>query len=310
MSLTLNARTRLLVVAPHPDDESIATGELIQQVHAAGGEVQILLLTDGDNNPWPQRWLERRLRVGPAERQRWGQRRRNEVGRALQQLGVQPTALHVLGWPDMGLTGMLRGDIASPLKAIIAGLDACRPNLVAVPSLADRHPDHAAAHVLMRLALAQRPDHQPLLLSYFVHGPQESTAGMVRMDASVALHANKLAALQRHQSQIALSGKRMRRLADRPECYRQRVPAQGEDGTRALPWRPPAALRPWLRLTVVDGNGGREWPWSKAPLERDGEGGYVLLPAAGDRQGMPRFVKLHMDMPSPWIFDCWGWCER
>lgn len=310
MSLTLNARTRLLVVAPHPDDESIATGELIQQVHAAGGEVQILLLTDGDNNPWPQRWLERRLRVGLAERQRWGQRRRDEVGHALQQLGVQPTALHALGWPDMGLTGMLRADIASLLQTIIARLDACQPNLVAIPSLADRHPDHAAAHVLVRLALAQRPDHQPLLLGYLVHGAQDGAAGVVRMDASVALHASKLAALHRHQSQIALSGKRMRRLADRPECYRQLVLARGGDRSIALPWRPPAMLQPWLRLTVVDVNGGREWPWSKAPLERDGEGDYVLLPAEGDRQGMPRFVKLHMDMPSPWIFDCWGWCER
>ena len=75
MSLSLNARTRLLVVAPHPDDESIATGELILQVRQAGGEVQILLLTNGDNNPWPQRWVERRLRIGADERRRWGERR-------------------------------------------------------------------------------------------------------------------------------------------------------------------------------------------------------------------------------------------
>ena len=56
-----SGQTRLLVVAPHPDDETIATGLLIQQVKEAGGEVQILLLTAGDNNPWPQRWLERRV---------------------------------------------------------------------------------------------------------------------------------------------------------------------------------------------------------------------------------------------------------
>ena len=31
-----SARTRLLVVAPHPDDETIANGLLIQQVRATG----------------------------------------------------------------------------------------------------------------------------------------------------------------------------------------------------------------------------------------------------------------------------------
>ena len=65
-----SAQTRLLMVAPHPDDETIATGLLIQQVLAAGGEVRILLLTAGDNNPWPQRWLERRVWIGAADRQR------------------------------------------------------------------------------------------------------------------------------------------------------------------------------------------------------------------------------------------------
>lgn len=100
MALTLNAGTRLLVVAPHPDDESIATGELIQQVRLAGGEVQILLLTNGDNNPWPQRWVERRVRIGLDERRRWGERRRTEVGEALVRLGVDAQALR----PRDGLT--------------------------------------------------------------------------------------------------------------------------------------------------------------------------------------------------------------
>ena len=63
MAFSLHAGTRLLVVAPHPDDESIATGELIQQVRQVGGQVDILLLTHGDNNPWPQRWMERRFRI-------------------------------------------------------------------------------------------------------------------------------------------------------------------------------------------------------------------------------------------------------
>ncbi|KRE93769.1 GlcNAc-PI de-N-acetylase [Frateuria sp. Soil773] len=308
MPLNLNARTRLLVVAPHPDDESIATGELIQQVRAAGGEVRILLLTDGDNNPWPQRWLERRLRVGPADRRRWGRRRRDEVEQALRLLGVEPAALHAFGWPDMGLTGMLRGGTGRPLQAIGACLGAYAPDIVAMPALADRHPDHGAAHVLVRLALAQCAGLRPQLLGYLVHGRETGTGGTIAPASSPALHAGKLAALERHHSQMVLSGGRMRRLAERPERYLEVAAPEGGSGTGALPWRPAAWLRPWLRLTVADADGVREWPWNRAPFGRDGEGRYVLAPAGGPR-GAPRFAKLHMELPSPWIFDRWGWCE-
>ena len=39
---------RLLVIAPHPDDETIGAGGLIQRVHAGGGEVRVVLITAGD----------------------------------------------------------------------------------------------------------------------------------------------------------------------------------------------------------------------------------------------------------------------
>jgi hypothetical protein len=61
--LTFTAADRLLVFAPHPDDETIATGELIQLARASGAVVHVVFATDGDNNPWPQRWCERRLHI-------------------------------------------------------------------------------------------------------------------------------------------------------------------------------------------------------------------------------------------------------
>ena len=140
-----SAQTRLLVVAPHPDDETIACGLLIQQVRAAGGEVQVLLLTAGDNNPWPQRWLERRLRIGTRERLRWGRRRLLEMRQALLQLGVPPQAMHFLGWPDLGVTDCLLQADRAPLATLRAAVARCAPSLIASPALDDRHPDHGAA---------------------------------------------------------------------------------------------------------------------------------------------------------------------
>jgi len=308
VALTLNPGTRLLVVAPHPDDESIATGELIQQVRQAGGEVRILLLTNGDNNPWPQRWVERRIRIGVEERRRWGERRRAEVGQALARLGVEADALSPQGWPDMGVTDRLCAALDASVAVIGDALAAFRPNLVALPALGDHHPDHSAAHVLTRLAVARWNGEAPRLLSYLVHGHDVPAGGRVKLDSSVEMHANKMAALACHQSQMALSGKRMRRLAGRAERYQWTPGTAGAKDSAVLPWRPSPLLQRGLHLTLVDGQGVRQWPWRRAPLAMDGQGRYVLHGLDAAVQG-PRFVKLHMNLPSPWIFDRWGWCE-
>ena len=308
MSLSLNARTRLLVVAPHPDDESIATGELILQVRQAGGEVQILLLTNGDNNPWPQRWVERRLRIGANERRRWGERRRTEVTQALAHLGVTGEAMQPLGWPDMGVTSRLCESLDASVDAVAQHVEAFRPNLVALPSLHDHHPDHGAAHVLTRLAVARASGGTPRMLAYLVHGQEVTGKGRVKLDSSVGIHATKMAALACHRSQMALSGKRMRRLADRAERYQSVRGAPVPAESAVLPWQPSRWLKRWLRLTLVDERGVHQWPWHQAPLSMDGQGRYVLHGLDPAATG-PRFVKLHMNLPSPWIFDRWGWCE-
>ena len=43
--------TRLLVIAPHPDDEVLGAGGLMQRVKASGGTVRVVYLTDGDGYP-------------------------------------------------------------------------------------------------------------------------------------------------------------------------------------------------------------------------------------------------------------------
>ena len=126
------ADERLLVLAPHPDDETLATGGLIQLALAAGCAVRVLILTDGDNNPWPQRWLERRWRIDAAARARWGQRRRAEARHALEILGLAPDAWCCFGWADLGLTDRLLADSASE-HAIAAEIRRFAPTRLAAP---------------------------------------------------------------------------------------------------------------------------------------------------------------------------------
>lgn len=299
-----SAQTRLLVVAPHPDDETIATGLLIQQVLAAGGEVRILLLTAGDNNPWPQRWLERRVWIGAADRQRWGRRRHSELLQALQCLGVPTPALQTLGWPDMGVTDLLLQTTATAVSTVAAAIDRFRPGLIALPALDDRHPDHGSAHVLVRLALAGRP-HPPRLLAYLVHGHARYD-GFIEIHGSAAQAANKRDALAAHRSQMALSSKRLRRLAAMPERYLD-LSAMPTASSSPLPWLPSRWLWPWLRLSVVSTTGAQSWRWREAPFQRDCRDVHRLTasPAAA---AAPCFARLALDLPSVWIFDHWGWC--
>ncbi|MDE1886478.1 MAG: PIG-L family deacetylase, partial [Xanthomonadaceae bacterium] len=41
--LTFTPTDRILIVAPHPDDESIATGGLIQAARAGGAAVRVIV---------------------------------------------------------------------------------------------------------------------------------------------------------------------------------------------------------------------------------------------------------------------------
>lgn len=298
-----SAQTRLLVIAPHPDDETIANGLLIQQVRAAGGQVRILLLTSGDNNPWPQRWLERRIVLRAADRERWGRRRHAEILQALKCLDVPEQSLHSMGWPDMGVADVLLRDPVAK-QTLVAAIDAFHPSLIAAPALSDRHPDHGATHVLVRLALAEQADPPPLL-AYLVHGDNPGGA-LVEMHGSAAQTASKHRALAAHGSQMALSGKRLTRLAARPERHVE-VTASLSGDPAGLPWQPSAWLRPWLQLSVASPNGTHSWRWRDAPLQRDAAGRFQLVPEFA--VGKPCFVRLALTVRSPWIFDYWGWRE-
>ena len=50
-TLDVPPQTRLLVVAPHPDDETLGAGGLMERVHESGGRVNVVYLTDGDGYP-------------------------------------------------------------------------------------------------------------------------------------------------------------------------------------------------------------------------------------------------------------------
>ncbi len=170
---------RVLVVAPHPDDESLGTGGLIHEAARRGAEVRVAYLTSGDGFPlaaaahfrrWPDQKVLRRL----------AEVRRGEAVRALRHLGVGEEAAIFLGYPDRGLAPLwlsagedpfppgksspggkqkFRGD-APTRRTLLTRLDQLleevRPDYLFYPDPADDHPDHWAAYCFLRLVLESR----------------------------------------------------------------------------------------------------------------------------------------------------------
>lgn len=303
--------TRLLLVTPHPDDESLAVGGLIRQAVQQDATVTLVQVTDGDNNPWPQRWLERRWRIGPVERQRWGRRRVSEVQQAIRHLGLSPAALQRLGWPDMGVDKHLHEHGMRAVDAVADVVRRAAPDIVVVPDLGDRHPDHGASHVLLRLALARLPS-QPTCLTYLVHGHGSLADTSCTLVLDAEAQAAKRRAVMAHHTQVALARRRLLAMVGPQEQLYRLSPREyslpeAMPDTMPLPWNPSRALHPWLQLTVAHPDGIHAWRWREAPLRHDGHAWQLRLPASIRR--IPVFAKLELRSTSPWIFDHWGWSD-
>ena len=201
----LSSRDRVLFFAPHPDDEALGCAGLIQHAVAAGAQVRVIFQTDGDNNPWPQRYVERRWSIDAGCRQRWGARRRLEAVRSVETLGLPAVAAGFFGLPDQGLRRLVREKDANALALHVAELQTFGPTMLVVPSKDDNHPDHGASHALIHEAMKRAGVALPIW-AYLIHRRwfyPHATGLVVQLTA--AQKARKLAAIQCHETQLFLS---------------------------------------------------------------------------------------------------------
>jgi LmbE family N-acetylglucosaminyl deacetylase len=205
--LTISSADRILLVVPHPDDESLSAGGLLQRATALGCAIRVAFLTSGEDNPWAQRVNERRLRIRAEDRARFGYRREGEVLAALDALGVERACAVFLRFADQGTTGaMLYGD-HRPLGAVEAQLREFEPTVLIGPSVADLHPDHSALAVMTRIAAARTalPSGSPRHLEAVVHNPAlravEGAAAHLRL--TPVERERKLQAILCHRTQMA-----------------------------------------------------------------------------------------------------------
>ncbi len=93
---------RVLILAPHPDDEAIGCAGLIQQAVAIGARVRVAYMTNGDHNEAAFIVHEKYPAVFAQQFIHMGEERRNEAIKAMQLLGLKREDLVFLGYPDFG----------------------------------------------------------------------------------------------------------------------------------------------------------------------------------------------------------------
>ena len=194
------AGQRVLLLSPHPDDETLCCGGTLQKAQAAGAQVYVAWITAGDGFEFDAALTGHTLDPGPQTMRALGQRRILEARQAASVLGLPARHLFFLGYPDGGLSRLTSADPTTPYTSPRTGtdrvyvkgalspgapftgqaleadlgrvLDLTRPDLVLAPAPQDFHPDHHALSLLANRLMQERGEAGRLRF-WVVHGGLE-----------------------------------------------------------------------------------------------------------------------------------------
>lgn len=143
---------RVLLLAPHPDDETIGCGGTLRKYVEAGARVRVVVLTDGRRGDPELRRLAADDPARPRLESELASRRKREALAALAVLGVQEHEFLEV------CDGELRGAAGAVASRLARMLSEWRPDLVLLPFVTDRHVDHFAANRCFLEAVEQLKD--------------------------------------------------------------------------------------------------------------------------------------------------------
>jgi LmbE family N-acetylglucosaminyl deacetylase len=190
----LDAVGTVLVIAPHPDDESIGCGGLIACLRRRGIKVWVMIATDGTGSHpnSPSVPTSQLLAI-----------RRREALAALGILGVQRRCISFANMRDRFVPNRGPGFQGAIIKAcsLLAKLS---PGLLVIPSPSDQHGDHQALAAIWRHAATRAPN--ALRVVEYLVWPSATLivkAHCLKLDTSSVRHL-KRRAIAAHRSQRGL----------------------------------------------------------------------------------------------------------
>ncbi len=199
-TLALSPQDRILVLAPHPDDEVLGAGGVLQRAVSLKLPIKVVFLTNGDSNQWSFMIYRKHPVVMPKAVQQMGLIRRDEALSAAETLGVGASNLVFLGYPDFGTlnmwnahwnqrrpyrslltqvnkvpySGSLRPGAFHKGEEVVADLRTIlrefKPTKVFVSHPADHNGDHLSLYLFLRVALWDEQMEQGIrIFPYLIH---------------------------------------------------------------------------------------------------------------------------------------------
>lgn len=172
-----------LVLAPHPDDETLGCGGTIIRKIAAGADVQLVFMTDGSRS---------HAALMPESKLR--DLRQKEAMKAAQVLGVPFESVTFLEFGD----GQLSQNKAQAIAAISKLLKRHRPAEVFMPYSLEPPPDHAVTYHAAIAALNQlslSPTIYTYPIWYWQHWPWTKLVGNSRRETLGVIKASLISRL-------------------------------------------------------------------------------------------------------------------
>jgi len=192
---------RILILAPHPDDETIGCAGIIQQALSKGAQVRVVYLTNGDHNQLAFIVFEKRLTLRQGEFIHMGEVRRSEAIKAMKLLGLSDKDLVFLGYPDFGTFAIFSKywQESKPFKSLLTRISSVpykknlsygapykgesilsdlkkvlldfKPNKIFVSHPADTNVDHKTLYLFLQIALRDlnKDIPRPEVYPYLVH---------------------------------------------------------------------------------------------------------------------------------------------
>ncbi len=188
----------LLVLVPHPDDETLGCGGLLATAARADVALEVVYLTDGSaSHRRSVQWPAPRLSV----------QRRHEALEALGALGVSAARVAFLDWPDAAPYASAHPRYAQTALWLRALCKRRKVRSMFAPWEGEGHCDHQAASALCDAARAGL-DPAPRRFDYLVWGWTEPALGAAAegrkvwgLSCAVEIERRR-AALSRHRTQL------------------------------------------------------------------------------------------------------------
>lgn len=126
----------IIIVAPHPDDEVIGCGGLIQRLVKQGCDVHIVLMTGGEAS---------HQNCCNISKDRITDVRRSLCIDIDSKIGVDTSHIHLLDYPDGGIQG--ENEETEHLQTLLSSI---KPDVIFVPHWGEGWPDHVNTRQIIR----------------------------------------------------------------------------------------------------------------------------------------------------------------